>query len=69
MKYFKNLQLNTLKLNNYAFDGDLHKFTLQSLIHKKYDVFEDLILNGIYDDNYDIYNINITYKKWSNHEY
>jgi len=51
---FKKSTIKYLKFNNYAFEGDLHKFTLQSLIDKNYDIFDDLILNGGYDDNYDI---------------
>jgi hypothetical protein len=51
---FKKSTIEYLKSNNYEFGGDLHKFTLRSLINNKYDIFEDLILNGGYDDNYDV---------------
>lgn len=51
---FKKSTIKYLKSNNYEFGDDLHKFTLQTLIDKKFDIFEDLILNGEYDDNYDI---------------
>lgn len=53
-KIFKKSTIEYLKSNNYEFGGDLHKFTLQTLIDKKYDVFKDLIFNGGYDDNYDV---------------
>jgi hypothetical protein len=38
--------------NGYDFKPELHKYTLKSLIDSKDEIFKDLILNGLYDDNY-----------------
>lgn len=51
-KIFKLKTIEYLKLNNYKFENNLHKFTLQSLHEKKYDIFEDILLNGSYDNDY-----------------
>jgi hypothetical protein len=46
---------NTIKYlieNNYEFKPNLHSHTLKCLHDKNFDIFENLILNGSYDDNY-----------------
>lgn len=43
-----------MKFNGYKFDNNLHKFTLQSLDNDEYDIFEDILLKGIYDDDYTV---------------
>jgi len=51
------LDLNTieyLKSNGYQFQNNLHKFTLQSLEEKNYKIFEKLLFQGTWDDNYDV---------------
>lgn len=65
---FKITTIEYLKSNGYKFDGNLHEFTLQSLIDDKYSIFQDLILNGIYDDNYDV-NIISSHKNNHNNYY
>jgi len=43
-----------LMQNNYNFKPDLHKYTLRLLIDHNNNslIYEDLLLNGLYDDNY-----------------
>lgn len=49
---FTPYTINYLKNNGYDFKPNLHKYTLKSLIDGEDDFFEDLIVNGLYDDNY-----------------
>lgn len=44
--------INYLILNKYNFRIDLHKYSLRTLIENKEEIFNDLIFNGLYDDNY-----------------
>ena len=49
---FNSETIQYLKSNNYNFKPELHKYSLRALIHAKYKIFEDLILFGLFDDNY-----------------
>ena len=51
-KIFKPNTIEYLKSNGYKFENNLHKFTLQCLYEEKYDIFEDILLKGLYDNDY-----------------
>jgi hypothetical protein len=44
--------INYLKIQGYNFKSELHKYTLKALINSNEEIFSDLIVNGLYDDNY-----------------
>jgi len=48
---FKKETLEYLITNNYNFKPNLHQKTVKAFNEKKYNIFEDLILNGLFDKN------------------
>ena len=44
-----------LKSNGYKFENNLHKFTLQCLDEEKYDIFENILLYGLYDYDFSFF--------------
>jgi hypothetical protein len=65
-KIFKPKTIEYLKSNGYKFENNLHQFTLQSLYEEEYEVFENILFNGLYDDDY---SFNIEKKYTDKHGY